>query len=152
MPYRRLLIAAALSVAAAVLLSIPQSYAAGPQSAPSLAVKEIAQGRQDKPVRVEVEAPNQVNVREITLPPGATTGKHCHHGQLIGVVKAGTLTHYAPVYPGGVHTYTGGDAITEGSGYIHEGRNEGSTDVVLWVTYVTPEGKPLAETNLDNCG
>ncbi|WP_455409974.1 cupin domain-containing protein [Streptomyces hiroshimensis] len=111
----------------------------------------MAQGTQTGPVKVSVSGPLQVLFREITIPPGGTTGKHCHHGQLVGVVKSGTLTHYAPVYPGGVHVYRTGDSITEGRGYVHEGRNEGSDPLVLWATYMTPEGKPPAETDLDKC-
>lgn len=70
---------------------------------------------------------------------------------LIAVVEQGTLTHYAAVHPGGVREYHAGDSIIEGNGYPHEGRNEGDTDVVLLVTYVTPEGQPLAETDLSLC-
>ncbi|MGW2600853.1 cupin domain-containing protein [Streptomyces klenkii] len=114
-------------------------------------IKEVAQGTQAGPVEVAVSGPVQVNFREITIPPGGSTGRHCHHGQLVGVVKSGTLTHYAPVYPGGVHVYRTGDSITEGRGYVHEGRNEGSAPLVLWATYMTPEGKPLAETDLSQC-
>lgn len=66
-------------------------------------------------------------------------------------MAAGELTHYANTYPDGVHVYRAGDSIVEGSGSSHEGRNEGEDDVVLWVTYLIPEGKPLAETDLDNC-
>ncbi|MFI1967022.1 cupin domain-containing protein [Streptomyces pathocidini] len=114
-------------------------------------VEEIAQGKQPGPVDVRVDGPAQVNFRKITLPPGASTGRHCHYGQLVGVVESGTLTHYARVHPGGVHVYKPGDSVVEGSGYIHEGRNEGTADVVLWVTYVTPKGKPLAEPDLGKC-
>ncbi|MBB1032744.1 cupin domain-containing protein [Dietzia sp. SLG310A2-38A2] len=89
--------------------------------------------------------------REITIEPGAGTGEHCHYGQLIAVVEQGELTHYADIYPGGVHVYSQGESIIEGAGYPHEGRNEGDEDVVLMVTYVIPEGKPLAETDLANC-
>lgn len=71
---------------------------------------------------------------------------------LVGVVHRGTLTHYADIYPGGVHVYEEGDAIVEGAGYVHEGVNEGDTDVVLWVAYVIPEGEPLAQTELAKCG
>lgn len=30
-------------------------------------------------------------------------------------------------------------------------RNEGDVNVALWVTYIIPEGKPLAETDLSHC-
>ncbi|MCT1517222.1 cupin domain-containing protein [Dietzia cercidiphylli] len=63
----------------------------------------------------------------------------------------GELAHYAYIYPGGVHVYSAGESIIEGAGYPHEGRNEGDEDVVLMVTYVIPEGQPLAETDLANC-
>lgn len=115
---------------------------------------DIAAGQQDGPVDVEVDGGAEgvgVTFREITIEPGAGTGEHCHYGQLIAVVEQGELTHYADIYPGGVHVYRAGESIIEGAGYPHEGRNEGDEDVVLMVTYVIPEGKPLAETDLANC-
>ncbi|HMT50944.1 MAG TPA: cupin domain-containing protein [Dietzia sp.] len=111
-------------------------------------------GQQDQPVDVEVDGGAEgvgVTFREITIEPGAGTGEHCHHGQLIAVVEQGDLTHYADIYPGGVHVYRAGESIIEGAGYPHEGRNEGAEDVVLMVTYVIPEGEPLAETDLTRC-
>lgn len=124
-----------------------------PSDAPISAV-DLAVGEQDGPINVAVDGGEDgvgVTFREITIRPGASTGVHCHYGQLIAVVKEGALTHYADMYPGGVHVYDTGDAIVEGAGYPHEGRNEGTTDVILWVTYIIPEGKPLAETALTNC-
>jgi len=114
---------------------------------------DLAAGAQDGPVTVSVEGEDGVTVtfREITIAPGAGTGEHCHYGQLIAVVQEGALTHYADIYPDGVHVYETGDSIIEGAGYPHEGRNEGDENVVLWVTYVIPEGKPLAETDLSHC-
>lgn len=119
-------------------------------SAPVTA-EELGEGDLDAAVDIEVEGPVQVNHRLITIEPGASTGPHCHYGNLIGTVESGELTHYAPIYPGGVHVYRAGDAIVEGSGYVHEGKNEGDVDLVLRVTYVTPEGQPLAESDLANC-
>ncbi len=118
---------------------------------PAVAVLEVGEGDQDAGVEVDLEGPIQVNFREITLPSGMGTGEHCHYGNLIAVVKAGTFTHYAPIYPDGVQEYHAGDSIFEGAGYLHEGRNEGTEDVVLLVTYLTPEGKPLAETDASHC-
>ena len=114
---------------------------------------DLAAGEQDAPVEVSVSGDDGVGVtfREITLAPGASTGVHCHYGQLVAVVSEGTLTHYADIYPSGVHVYNTGDSIIEGAGYRHEGRNEGDENVVLWVTYIIPEGKPLAETDLSHC-
>ena len=121
-----------------------------PSQAPVSAV-ELAAGTQDSGVDVEVAGPTQVAMREITLAPGASTGLHCHYGQLIAVVEQGVFTHYAPVYPEGVHVYQAGDSLVEGAHYVHQGVNEGTEDVVLSVTYVIPAGEPLSETDLSNC-
>ncbi len=153
---------AALVVAGAAAIALtgcagPAPTATEPTpSATATAVQaiDVATGETDADVDVEVPAEGDgvgVTFREIRIAPGAGTGEHCHHGQLIAVVKQGTLTHYAPVYPGGVHVYEEGHAIIEGAGYVHEGVNEGAEDVVLWVTYVIPEGEPLAETDLSRC-
>lgn len=114
-------------------------------------VEELGKGAQAGAVDVAVEGPVQVAFRRITLHPGAGTGKHCHDGQLIAVVESGTFTHYAPIYPEGVHVYQAGDSIVEGAGYVHEGKNAGTDDVVLLVTYVIAQGDPLAETDLTHC-
>ena len=122
---------------------------------PPVRAVDIAEGDQVEPVDVFVDggaAGVDVTFREITIEPGAGTGEHCHYGQLIAVVQEGELTHYSETHPGGVRVYKTGESIIEGAGYPHEGRNEGDTDVVLWVTYVIPDGKPLAETDLAKCG
>ena len=121
---------------------------------PPVRAIDLAAGEQDEPVEVFVDGGAEgvgVTFREITIEPGAGTGEHCHYGQLIAVVQEGELTHYSATHPGGVRIYSAGDSIIEGAGYPHEGRNEGDTDVVLWVTYVIPDGKPLAETDLSHC-
>ena len=84
--------------------------------------------------------------RELTIAPGGTTGWHYHPGQIFGVIKQGTLTHYNGSDCSVDGVYNAGDAISEGSGtgYVHEGRNEGPTPVVMWVLYIKPEGSPLA--------
>lgn len=83
--------------------------------------------------------------KELTIAPGGSTGWHWHPGQVYGVIRAGTLTHYGSdceidgVYP------TGG-TITEqtGPGYIHLGRNLGAEPLVMWVGYIEPAGSPQA--------
>lgn len=128
----------------------PASTIAGTQ--PVLAV-DIVQGLQRSPVEVRVAGDDGVAVtfRELTIEPGSSTGEHCHHGQLIAVVKQGVLTHYADIYPEGHRIYRAGSALVEDAGYVHEGRNEGVEDVVLMITYITPVGKPLSETDLTEC-
>lgn len=137
----------------AIAVLAPVLVLSGCAQAPVSAI-DHANGDQTAPVEVSVDggaAGVDVTMREIRIAPGAGTGEHCHYGQLVAVVTAGTLTHYADIYPTGVHVYETGDSIIEGAGYPHEGRNEGDEDVVLWVTYITPEGEPLAESDLSRC-
>lgn len=161
-PSTVIILALAVGLALASCSALPTSGAvptaresATPAADPApISAIDLASGEQSGPVNVSVDGGEDgvgVTFREITITPGATTGVHCHYGQLIAVVQEGALTHYADMYPGGVHVYNTGDSIIEGAGYPHEGRNEGSTNVVLWVTYIIPEGKPLAETVLANC-
>jgi quercetin dioxygenase-like cupin family protein len=119
--------------------------------ASAVTVEELGAGEIDTAVEVDVAGPVTVTYRRITIEPGAGTGLHCHYGQLIAVVESGEFTHRAPIYPDGVHIYEAGDTVIEGASYVHEGLNEGDEDLVLLVTYVTEEGKPLAETELANC-
>lgn len=144
----------ALLLAAGIALTACTDTGAPDQSEAPVRAVDLAEGDQDEPVDIEVDGGADgvgVTFREITIEPGATTGEHCHYGQLIAVVDEGELTHYSDTHPEGVHVYRAGDSIVEGAGYPHEGRNEGNVDVVLWVTYVIPEGKPLAETDLSLC-
>ena len=120
-------------------------------SATPVVVEELGKGEQKTAINVEVAGPLQVAFRKITLHPGAGTGLHCHEGQLIAVVESGVLTHYAPVYPTGVHVYTAGDSVVEGADYEHQGKNEGTDDLVLLATYVIAKGEPLAQTDLSQC-
>ncbi|SNX56144.1 quercetin dioxygenase-like cupin family protein [Streptomyces sp. TLI_55] len=85
-------------------------------------------------------------VREITVPPGQTTGWHFHDGVVYGYVKQGTLTHYhSDCAVDGV--YTQGTVVREpgGPSDIHLGRNLGDTPLVLEVLYVLPHGSPFSE-------
>ncbi|MFE3638198.1 cupin domain-containing protein [Streptomyces cellostaticus] len=85
-------------------------------------------------------------LREITIPPGQSTGWHYHDGPLYGVVKQGTLSHFdSGCASDGV--YRAGATIREpsGPGHVHIGRNLGSTPVVLEVLYVLPHGAPFSQ-------
>ncbi len=83
--------------------------------------------------------------RELTIAPGGSTGWHWHPGQVYGVIRQGTLTHYgSDCAVDGV--YATGNPITErsGPGYVHLGRNLGFEPLVMWVGYIEPAGEPLA--------
>jgi quercetin dioxygenase-like cupin family protein len=90
--------------------------------------------------------------RQITIQPGGSTGWHWHAGEVYGVIRAGTLTHYAAdCAVDGV--FAAGSPITEATGqnHVHLGRNLGPDPVVMWVNYVEPAGGPLA-TDAPNPG
>jgi quercetin dioxygenase-like cupin family protein len=84
-------------------------------------------------------------LKEITIAPGGSTGWHYHPGPVHGLIKQGGLTHNdADCSIDG--SYHAGQTVDErsGPGYVHIGRNLGSTPVVLEVFYQDPVGSPLA--------
>lgn len=141
----------ALALAASGCTAAGSSAPSASTTTAPIVVEDLAKGADDAAVAVEVKGPSQVVFRRITIRPGGGTGRHCHDGQLLAVVEQGELTHYAPVYPGGVHVYRAGDTVVEGARYVHEGKNLGTQDVVLLVTYVIAAGQPLAQTDLAQC-
>ncbi|MFF0742836.1 cupin domain-containing protein [Streptomyces sp. NPDC004111] len=84
-------------------------------------------------------------LRDITIPPGQSTGWHVHDGPLYGVVLRGTLSHFdASCASDGV--YRAGDPVTERRGAgTHIGRNLGTEPMVLRVLYVLPHGAPFSQ-------
>ena len=94
--------------------------------------------------------------QNVTIEPGAQTGWHSHHGPVIVVVAAGTVTLYQaddPTCSG--ETYTAGEAFVDpGQGNVHNARNEGTVGVQLVATLldVPPGGGPaIPGTNPGTC-
>jgi quercetin dioxygenase-like cupin family protein len=85
-----------------------------------------------------------VTMREVTIPPGGSTGWHWHDGELIAVVKSGALTR--TLADCSTVTTPAGASIVEPAGveHVHVGRNLGAEPLVLYVTYLMPVGSPLA--------
>lgn len=106
--------------------------------------------------KLKVKAPKgrtDVTFRTITVEPGGSTGWHTHRGQLIAVVKSGTLTRTLDDCT--VEATPAGTSFIEPSGaeHRHVGRNLGTEPVVLWVTYLLPEGSPLSDdADAVDCG
>ena len=95
-------------------------------------------------------------VQQVTIAPGAMTGWHSHHGPVIVIVAAGTMTLYQADDPSCTgESYTAGQVFVDpGQGNVHNARNEGSTGVVLYATYldVPPGvGPAIAATNPGTC-
>ena len=80
-------------------------------------------------------------VTRITVAPGGGTGWHYHPGEVFGFIEEGTMTHYGDactvdaVYPSGAPVEEG-----VGPGFVHNGRNEGTTPLVMEVVYINPVG------------
>jgi quercetin dioxygenase-like cupin family protein len=94
-----------------------------------------------------------VVAQTITIAPGGHTGWHTHPGPVFVVIQAGTLTYYDADDPAcSPSDYAAGDSfVDEGGHHSHIARNEGSTDVVLYATYLLPVGAPL-RTDADDPG
>ncbi|WP_197508464.1 cupin domain-containing protein [Mycobacterium sp. E735] len=85
-------------------------------------------------------------VRDTTIAPGGAIGWHWHPGTVIAVVKQGTLYHYGnDCTVDGI--YRPGDSFIELSGpaHVHDGRNRGTTSVVLELLLIDPVGTSPAE-------
>lgn len=82
-------------------------------------------------------------VTRITVAPGAGTGWHFHPGEVFGYISEGTMTHYDGSCTVDA-VYAVGAPVKEGvgPGFVHNGRNEGSTPLVMEVVYINPVGMP----------
>ena len=74
----------------AALATVPSAANATPGSGVSGTV--LAQGVSEGTLKLKAKGRTDVVVRTITIAPGGSTGWHSHAGQLLAVVKSGTLT------------------------------------------------------------
>jgi quercetin dioxygenase-like cupin family protein len=105
---------------------------------------------------LNVKDSEDVIVQNVTIDVGATTGWHSHHGPVVVVVAAGTMTLYQGNDPSCTpHVFTTGQVFVDpGQGNVHIARNEGATSVQLLATYfdVPPGAGPaIAHPNPGNC-
>ena len=81
-----------------------------------------------------------IDVRKVTIQPGATVPWHCHPGPVLFVQTEGTLTGYpageSPVATGP------GSAMVEATGEVRSAQNLGTVDVVGYIIFVHPKGTP----------
>jgi mannose-6-phosphate isomerase-like protein (cupin superfamily) len=97
-----------------------------------------------------------VVVQQVTIAPGGQTGWHTHPGPAIVLVKSGTFTLYDGDDPSCTgNSYGPGQGfVDQGYGHVHIGRNEGATNVELYVTFldVPIGGAPRIDAaNPGNC-
>ncbi|MBC8123461.1 MAG: cupin domain-containing protein [Gemmatimonadaceae bacterium] len=105
----------------------------------------LARGTSPDGIVVNGSGTTEVTIREITIAPGGSTGWHYHDGQLIAVVKSGTLTR--TMLDCSTEVTPAGGSFVEPAGrhHTHVGRNLGTEPVVLLVTYVVPAGQQLSQ-------
>jgi quercetin dioxygenase-like cupin family protein len=117
--------------------------------ASGLTVEPIASGSLTAPIDTKFKPSSgvvHIDVTKITmikqtLTPGGTTGWHQHGGPIWVVIASGTLTLYDGNDPSckGV-VYQPGTAFMDPGDHTHIARNEGSENVVVYVTYMLPDG------------
>jgi quercetin dioxygenase-like cupin family protein len=148
LPWVIALTSAALIVAGAACAA-PSSTVAGaspsPQSSragtgPLVTATVLGQGTATEKLAITTAGASDVVVQQVTIQPGGRTGWHTHAGKVLAVVTAGTLTRYTADCK--AVTYSAGQAFVETEG-VHEGRNQGTVPVELYVTYIDPAGSPL---------
>jgi quercetin dioxygenase-like cupin family protein len=111
-----------------------------------LSAPVLARGTLDGHLKIKLHQPGDVAVQQVIVAPGGSTGWHTHLGPAVVIVKSGSFT----LYDGDDRTCTGrtyaaGQVfVDEGFGHVHIGRNEGSTNTELYVTYLgVPAGQPV---------
>ncbi len=98
-------------------------------------------------IQVKTSKPVEVFTQRITFPPGATSGWHHHPGANFVSIIQGTLTTYDAKCVR--RTFDAGIGFSHSNRDVHVARNEGSTPVVLLVTYVKPAPTPPLPNSVD---
>lgn len=101
-----------------------------------------------------VGGPATVTVRTLTIPPGEIGAWHYHPGYAFNVVKSGTLT-VEDGCGGPDENLTPGQSFEEVGGDIHRAKNLGTEPVVVYNTFIVPQGQPTTKNIPNNerlCG
>ncbi|MEY2484143.1 MAG: hypothetical protein QOK24_2671 [Verrucomicrobiota bacterium] len=108
----------------------------------------------DWKAKLETKGASDVIVVENTVSPGGHFGWHSHPGPSLVIVKSGTSTLYDGDDPTcAPHVYPAGSAYVDSGDHTHIARNEGSTDLVLIVARLLPQGQaPNARIDQPNPG
>jgi hypothetical protein len=143
-------VAVAVTVGAAAVSTAIATPGSGILAAPVLARGTLDAGqhhhqhKRHKPVKIRLHRPSDVAVQQVTIAPGGSTGWHSHPGPAVVIVKSGSFTLYdaddrtctGTTYSVDPANPVGKVFIDEGYGHVHIGRNEGSTNTELYVTYL----------------
>ena len=96
-------------------------------------------------LKFKTQDATDVVTQSITVAPGGHTGWHSHPGPVFVTIRSGTLTFYDASEPAcSPVTYRAGDTfIDRGGGHVHIARNEGTTTLELYATYLVPVGAAI---------
>ena len=108
----------------------------------------------DFEMRLRTKGPADFISQQVTFAPGGTSGWHAHSGPALVSVTSGTATFYEADDPNCspivVHA---GTAFVEQGEDVHIARNEGTTNLVFNILYITPVGaaQRVDEPSPGNC-
>ena len=93
-------------------------------------------------IKIKTHGPKDMLVTSIAVDPGGSFGWHTHPGPVLVSVAAGTLTLYHAEHHRHCHrdTVTAGQGFIEDGGDVHLARNEATTPVQLYVTFLARPG------------
>lgn len=112
---------------------------------PAPTVTNIVRAKITEPFDVPSTATSDVMMQTVVIEPGGTVGWHSHASPTFVAVKSGTVTFYRSTAAGcTAQNYSAGQAYVEPVNQAHMGRNEGTTPVELYATYLAvPVGGAL---------
>ena len=93
--------------------------------------------------RMDVPAGYETVVGSADMPPGASIGRHTHHGTEFGYIATGEVEFMIEGQP--PHRIKAGGFYKIDAGKIHDVRNVGADPARAVATWVIEKGKPLAE-------
>ena len=87
--------------------------------------------------------------QQLTIGPGGHTGWHTHPGPTFVAVAQGEGTLYHGIAGCPSHKYGAGTAFFQPTTEVHNFRNEGSSQLVVYAFYALPAGTPNTGIRVD---
>jgi hypothetical protein len=106
----------------------------------------------DTVIACSIATPCEIAVQQVTIPPGGSSGWHTHPGATFVAVAQGQGTLYhagAAGTPCTAHAYAPGGGFYQSFKDAHVLRNEGTTNLVTYATYILPPGTPNTAIRTD---
>jgi quercetin dioxygenase-like cupin family protein len=134
-----------LAATSFVLLAIVTATTAFGAGQPPITATPLAQASLRQPYSITVKKPAALIMVKVKVPPGASFGWHSHPSSVAVAITSGTLTLYDPSDSScAPKRFSRGQGFVEKPNHVHLARNEGTTPVTLYATYlgVPPGGSP----------